>query len=744
MIQVPPRPCLLFRRGPRRRPLLSATTALAGAVAAALPAPAPAQDDPTNRIKSTDAPMVLDTLKVTARRAEESVKDIPFTISVIDGDAVEERGTTNLEDILMGTPGIGINSFGDSNGASMKIRGVGSLNRTGVDDSSVILYVDGMPHGVADLSSQTLDTERVEVLKGPQGTLYGRNSEAGAINMVSRKPTDVPEGYVRGELGTGMHRLAEGAISGPIVDTLKGRLALRYTAHDLWVDNARTGDPLGKPEDVAVRGTLLWEPKDRTSLTVVGGHETKDEHISMMVLRPFGDNPAADYPVERARDTKESSRISAEATHALPFAEATLFSGYTHSKYEIQGPFYEGKLYNVLIGMAPDSNRMYTTHNDVFNQELRLSSRPEDDIFWVAGANYYRSDRNIYTRNSFDTFYPANAFNANIDRAFENESYALFGEMTLPVTDSLKLTAGLRQTWERKTYDAEWRANASNPSALRFSSDHQTLNDDYVTGRLALGYAVTPDISVHGVYARGYKSGGWSDFGSNIASGLPEDPYDAAIVDSYEVGVKSDLLDGALTINGALFWNITQDDHLMLFDTATFATQARNFDTESKGMELEATGRLGHGFTLGGALTYTDATITGVPAGDTSGVRLDNRVPDVAEWGWTLSLTHEMDLPDFLVFKAPMLVSTIRNQYVGERQADPENNFFFDPYHKLDVRLGLSTDNAEVYFRADNLLDERYELYGYYYPSMAPGRSDATIGGPARGRTFVVGAAYHF
>ncbi|MBB4268059.1 TonB-dependent receptor [Roseospira visakhapatnamensis] len=101
-------------------------------------------------------------------------------------------------------------------------------------------------------------------------------------------------------------------------------------------------------------------------------------------------------------------------------------------------------------------------------------------------------------------------------------------------------------------------------------------------------------------------------------------------------------------------------------------------------------------------------------------------------------------MPDFLVFKDPMLTSTIRNQYVGERPGDPENNFDLDSYHKLDVRVGLSTDNAELYFRADNLLDDHYDLYGYYYSAMIPGRSDASIGGPARGRSFVVGAAYHF
>ncbi|MBB4267050.1 TonB-dependent receptor [Roseospira visakhapatnamensis] len=596
----------------------------------------------------------MDTLRVTARRAEESVKDVPFTVTVIGGDTVEERGTTSLESTLMGTPGINIGSYGDANNANMKIRGVGSLNRIGGDDSSVVLYVDGMPDNVSGLSAQTLDVERLEILKGPQGTLFGRNSEAGAINLVSRKPTDVLEGYVRGELGTGMYRLTEGAISGPIVGTLKGRFAFRYNGEDLWVDNARDGEPLTKPEDLTARGTLQWDPTDLTSLTVVASREVLTDHPGFMVLRPYGESPVMDVPPGSIVDEKWSSRISAEVTHTLPFAVATVFSGYTRMDWKTGGPFYEGRLYDTLIGMTPDSTRTVMIGRNVFNQELRLSSRPEEKVFWVAGANYYRSDWRSSNRDSFDAFYPTNPFNADIDRDYETESYALFGEVTVPVTESLKVTAGVRQTWEHKTYDAVWRATASNPSTLRVSRDKQELDDDYITGRLAFGYDVTPDLTVHGVYARGYKSGGWGDHGSNISMGLSDAPYDAAIVDSYELGMKSDFLDGDLTVNGALFWNTTRNDHLMLFDTTTFTTQARNFDTESKGIELEAAWRLGHGFTLGGSLAYTDASITGVPANSGTDVQVGNKVPHVPEWGWTLSLTHMMDLPERLIPLLPV------------------------------------------------------------------------------------------
>ncbi len=717
---------------------------LAGVLAVA---PALAQDDaPAVETAAAGRPLVLDAVTVTARHAEEDVRDIPFTVLAIGGDEIEADGAVSVEDSIKSTPGIGYNSYGDTETANIKIRGVGSLARVTGDDSSVVVYVDGMPHGVNAVSTQSLDVERMELLKGPQGTLYGRNSEAGAINIVSRRPTETVEGYVRGEIGTGGYWLTEGAVGGPIVDTLKGRLAFRYTGLDAWVDNVDSGDPLNEARDVVVRGTLVWEPTETTTLTVIGNHEALTDHTAYLVLRPYGNDPVADVEEGRFNSDKWNTRVSAELTHDLPFAVATLFSGYARTDYRTPPAANEGLLYKHLIGFKPDSFRTFHMHQNVYNQELRLSSRPEDDTFWVAGVNYYRSDRSWDTRDAYDYFNSNSTQNADIDRDFGVESYAVFGEITYPILDTLRVTGGLRHTWEHKTYDTVWRASDTNPSPLRFATDSQTLDDDYTTGRLGLSYDVVPELTVYGLYARGYKSGSWNDYGNAISNGQSDPPFEAAVVDSYEAGVKSEWLDGDLVVNGALFWTQTQDDHLFLFDPTTFTTTPYNIDTESKGIELDATWRVGHGFTLGGSLAYIDATITGVPAAAAT-IEEGNRVPDVSEWNWTLSLTHEQLLPDFLVFDDPLLTTSIRNQYVGKRAADSQNSFDFPSYNLLDFRLGLSTDNAEIYFRAENLLDERYDLYGFYYPAFPPPfgtGNDATMGGPSQGRSFVVGASYHF
>ncbi|GEO79878.1 TonB-dependent receptor [Pararhodospirillum oryzae] len=713
--------------------LLSLGTVPSSLAFAAGDAPAPA-----------DETIVLDSVRVTARRAEEDARDVPFSLSVLGGEAIEAKGSGSLESLLSGTPGLGISTYGDSNNANVKIRGVGSLNRVGGDDSSVVLYQDGMPDSVSGLSSRTFDMERIEILKGPQGTLYGRNSEAGAITLTSRRPGDTLEGTLRAEGGSRFYRMTEGAVGGPLVDALKGRLAFRYSGQDSWVDNVQTGEPLSEPTDLGVRGILAWEPGPDTSLTLIGQHDRFSGNIGLMIPRPYGEDPTADYPDGSVDERKDATRFSAELTHTFGGAVATLFSGYTRSDYTTESPLYEGTTYGRLIGMVPDSNRRYILGRDAFNQEIRLSSRPQDKVFWVAGANYYKSTRTVDTRDSYDSFYPGNPFNATIDREISVDSGAVFGEVTYPLTEALKLTAGLRQTWEHKSYESRWVANASNPNPIRSHIDRQSLSDSYTTGRLGLGYDLSPEVTVYGLYARGYKSGDWGDFGTNAPLGLADDPYKAATVDSYELGLKSSFLDGRATLNVAGFFNQSKDDHLILFDTVTYATQARNFDTQSMGVEMEGSWRLGHGFTLGGSAAYTHATITKVPGSSSTAVARGNKVPETPAWGWSLSLSHEQDLPDFLFFKNPSLVTSLQNKHVGQRAADPENNFDLHAYNKVDLRVGVSSDAADFYVRAENLLDERYDLYGYYYPAMMAGGADATIGWPAPGRSIIVGAAYHF
>ncbi|ENO85789.1 TonB-dependent receptor [Thauera linaloolentis] len=688
-----------------------------------------------------DAPVTLGTVTVSARRAEEQPKDIPFSVSALSGEEAEARRLHTLEDVLRQTPGIDfVTNMGVAN-TTLRIRGVGALQKVSSDDTSVVINVDGMPMSAASATLNVLDVERVEVLKGPQGTLYGRNSEAGAVNIVTRKPTRWFEGQVRAEMGEDHHRLVEGVASGPLSDTVSARIALRSSGIDNHIENARDGKPLNEPREQNGRASLLWQIGAGTALNVSAGREEQKHRDWLYLLHPYGDPAQVDGPPGGESNRRAVNRYNAELTHDFGHSVLTLLSGYSRTHHDSTTPIYEGRTYTQLIGFAPDASWSSVAREKAWNHEVRLASAPEARVFWVVGLNSFRADRSLDRIDSYDTFYPDNPTASDTFRDFSTDADALFAEATWPLTDATKLTLGGRYTREKKTYKALWIASPDNSSPIREARDDQKLSDDYATGRIALGHALSPQLNVYGIYARGYKAGGFDDEGTNFNTAFqPDAPYKAAEVDSYEAGLKYESADRRLALNAALFFNQVRNDHLLMFDPQSMTTNKDNRDTESRGLDLDAQWRATQALTLSGGIAYTRAKIEGVgTAGDDSGVRSGNGVPEVPRWGATLSATYETALPPMAGLASPRLNAKLTNRYVGKRPADPQNTFDLKAYNKLDLRLGLQQGGTEVYLWADNLLDKQYDLYGYYIAPYLPGGSDARIGAPGRGRSLGVG-----
>ena len=248
----------------RDNPMAPRWLALAACLACAAVAAQAAEAAAGERRKTAPAAeaATLPAVTVQARREEEKAKDLPFTVNVINDAALEERRLSSLEDVLRGTPGVEVNSWGGAGSANVRIRGVGSLYQSGVDDSSVVVNVDGVSASVSHAGLGTLDVEQVEVLKGPQGTLFGRSSAAGAINIRTHRPElGRWKGSARAEAGSDHQHLAEGALNVPMGETLAARLALRHNAQDYGYDNRLTGKPVSRPADSAWRASLLWQPQ---------------------------------------------------------------------------------------------------------------------------------------------------------------------------------------------------------------------------------------------------------------------------------------------------------------------------------------------------------------------------------------------------------------------------------------------------------------------------------------------------
>lgn len=694
-------------------PLL-APSLLMSVLAIALPARAQSRQDAA----------MLPAVTVHARGADEDAKDLPYTVNVIDGIALEQRRLLNVEQALRATPGVNVNSAGDGNQANIYIRGVGSLYAMSIDDSSVAMNVDGSPLPTRHISIGTLDLEQIEVLKGPQGTLFGGLGEAGAVNLTTRRPTREWEGYARAEYGQSRQFLTEAAAGGPLTGTLAGRFAIRVGGSDHWIGNVRNDQPLSKPRDLAFRGSLLWEVAARTS-ALISAERHRFRHLgALQLLMPYDRPPVIDViPALLDDNEKTVERYALQLDHDFDRARLSAISAYIDSDYTaLQSQ--DGRLLRAMGRGGNDFWRMNNIREHLFTQDLRLASLPESGVFWVTGLAYAQSTR------SFDN--PRNSSgSANAAyRDFDTARYGVYGEMTAPVANQLKLTVGLRQSWVRKTFDGNYHGGGA------VTTDHRKLDDSFTTGRIALAYAPTPAATLYGSYGRGYNPGGFNDY---AAQPLDSEPYKAAKTNSWELGFKYLSADGRYGLNGAVYLNQVRDNHLLSYDSYTYAVSALNADTRSKGAELQGTVQLDNGLGLTVGLSYIDAKIAtavnGIPDGD---VKVGNRVPDVSRWSGTLGVTYRHAMPTMLSMAAPVLNARVNYQYVGKRAADPQNHFDLDSYHLLNARLGVANGRVEYYVWGSNLLNQQYDLYGYFSPPSF------ASGAPARGRALGGGVSYAY
>ena len=685
----------------------------------------------------------VEQLIVTARHVKESAKDIPFTINIADDKKLVDRREMTLEKALNDTVGVQvISNMGAAK--SIRMRGVGSVLPMSGDDSSVSINVDGMPQSRSNTTLNLLDVQRVEVLKGPQGTLFGRNSEAGAINVISKKPTSYFESTFRTEFGQDHQILTKGVISGPLTDQLSGRFAVRYDEADSILENVNDHKPVSILRNKIARGSLLWEASELTSISFITELEDAMGMDDMYVMRPYGHHPKINIPNSSDKNDKNIYRFNFKVEHQLDNSVLSSITSYSYSKNDNRAPIYEGKLYNHLIGISPPSNWSFLTKENLFNQEFRISSKPDASIFWVAGVNYYTNNRHRNTYDVIDVFYPTNPLNADIKRKFETDNLGLFGEITYPITEKLKLTTGIRQSYEKKNYRAKWSANAiytdNAPGMPTLAFDKQKITDHYTTGRLGLNYLLNDNATLYGLYSRGYKTGGFNDEGTDFATlGYSDQAYKSAYVNTYEIGLKTE--NNTVGLNTALFYNDTKREHLMAYNPATFVSVVENYDIRSYGVELDGFWKAPGNLDFTGGIGYTNAKIVGTPSQSLAHVKKHNQVPDTSHWNANLTILHSIPLN---LASGISLETQVTDRYIGSRKADVQNNFGLKAYNKLDARIAVKTENAEFYVWGDNLLNKSYDIWGYYIPAMYPDGPDATIGSPGRGRTIGVGFIYNY
>ncbi|WLI75268.1 TonB-dependent receptor [Kosakonia sp. H02] len=687
---------------------------------------------------------------VNARFVPESNRAIPFTVNPLDALALEHRQIKDCQSLLWQTPGVAVNTDGQNPESSIKIRGVGSINQVSNDDTSVVTMLNGVSVPQGNLTNRLLDIEQVDILKGPQGTLFGRNSEAGVINIISNKPTDIFAGHVGGEGGTHGHALAQMVVNTPLTDTLNGRVALQDARQDSALNNQQDGDkPLSRPQNLSGRASLGWQPDEQDSLFFTADRQRQRHNASAMTLLAGGDKISV--PKGSINDGGNDTTLTLNWQHRWDTLLLSHISGWGDYYHVSSGPAIDARISQRLFGIDYDSWRMFSNKQTQFSQELRLGSTEDSPLFWVSGINYLHSGRTHRFNGGWSEIpdWDYDPMNAQIHRRFTHHSVALFGETTFPLTERLDVTTGLRHSWEKTDYRARWRANPgyANPGATA-QADNQSLSEGFFTGRIGLNYLLSDAWNVYSTWSRGHKPGGFSNWDTSIASGEPSTPYKAARVDSVELGAKALISQLKLEVNPALFYSRTRNDHYfaLIDPSRSFATVTENFDTESKGAELSASWKPDADVMVSLGLDYTRATITKLPANSQSGGREGNRIPDVPLWG--ASLATDYSRPMQLAGLPVVLDASLNYRYSSQREADVGNHFRLGETHLLNARLGFKSRWGDAWLWSTNLLNHRSPVYGFYFPALAPqyggtGRS-AHVGALREGRVAGISYQYHF
>ena len=671
----------------------------------------------------------LDVIIVTARRREERAQDVPYALTVLGADTLKTRRVDDTFSLFRQVPGLSLTSFDDGRFAYFQMRGIGPLSQAiGPDDGSVVTYVDGVPQPVFASEFAYLDLERIEVLRGPQGTHFGRNSQGGALNITTRAPSDNFEGRVRIEGGEQGFGLAETSISGPLAGNVRARLSFRASTVDGFIDNiAPIGGDLGDRTSYSGRGVVVIEPEadDGLRITLSGNVDHRTSNPFYYVLRTQPE-PVVELDPENEVE-RTAWGASAKAEIPLGFADFTSITAVNGFNNDQVTDDTDGLIYGPLFGLPssfflpPLSFSDWHEDETRFYQELRLSSFAENDVAWAAGLAYFHSDLEVELDNR-SAFSPI--LNGDRDATQKINSYAAYGEVTAPLfSPRLKGTAGLRYTRDEKTLDASF-TGIGFPGSVDFFEEDSDADFDLFTGRLALAFEATGNVNLYATVGRGAKSGGFPRFTLNGAFGVESPNYAKSTSWTYEAGVKTRLLDGRAGFDLSGFYNDVEDEQLFVLDFIAFQFVPVNLDTRSFGVEAQGDVALSRNWSVSGGLAWTDGEMREGEA--FSGSAAGNLIPNVAELSTTVTVDYRSDAVswDGVEF-APFM--TLTHQYMGERAADVAGSFDLDAYHNIDFRLGAAFGNIEVFAFVRNLFDEEQEINGVLY---GPGVEGSSLGRP--------------
>ncbi len=786
---------------------------------------------------NAQANLALEEILVTSRKVEEGLQNAPIAVSAFTGTELENRGAIDVTDIASAAPNVHFQTGGSTSGMSAAptvfIRGIGQSDFNVNNDPAVGMNIDGIYLGrMVGSLTDLLDLERAEVLRGPQGTLFGRNSIGGAINLITKKPD--PDAPLSGDLsvafGERNYQFIKGAVNIPLSDNTAARVSAFMRERDGFVDAVQYDDlELGGEDVWGVRAALRIDASDNFTIDLAADVSERSDPPAAVVPIQLGNvsaNPgsgnvsgdnrssfpsgfrfntglphygAAPLPPPNAAfispDTVTCSNQALVNTSTNCYGNAHILgtdavnsvwvdksgnkivpkqmldvSGLsavltwdtgigvltsTTSYRDMEASFNNDNDFTPFI-IFHNLNDEFT--QDQFSQEIQLAGSLSDKLGFLAGLYYFEEEADQRVSLVAPLLPPAGApparatlpFFQTVDRGVENTSQAIYGQLIYDLTDAVHLTTGLRYTENEKDVALSiFRGNEASPWFTREGSD--SLEADETNVLINLSWDVSDNVMLYGQYSDGFRDGGWPVRFPGLPAGLPpldDVEFGPETVDSFELGLKSTLLDGALRFNAALFTTNYEDMQIEFSDpTLNGAPNTSNIGESSiSGLEAEINWVVSDNLRFDLSLGLLDAELDSIVGGSViagadntrTTITTDNILPYTPDVQLALGMNHSFDL------NAGAYVRTrVDWIYTDDQFYTIENSIrnFQESYSVVNANITYvsSGDKWELMLGVKNLTDEEY-----FTTSRTQADSSSVFGSIARPREVYVQARYRF
>jgi iron complex outermembrane receptor protein len=684
-----------------------------------------------NLLYAEDQTLDLDSVTVTANKMEEDIKDIPQSITVMTDVDIEERGIKSIKDLIQYIPNLTTSYF---NTDKVNFRGVNTSQFT--NTSPIVIYIDGIPHSDMYGFDKTISNVlRVEVLRGPQGTIYGRDSMGGVINIVTKEPSNTIEGSISAEYGTDNYKETAFDLSAPLVDN-KLFLGINgaYSQSDGYATNHYPGsrEDANEKERYLLNANLKYNPTDNLSIKLNINNDKNDKYgiegggsiPSSADINSYEKDDFKDVSYDV--DTYTKTQSNSQALHVdYDFNNMTFSSLTTHSNTDTD--------VDLDLGLSDDTlwNNMSTfTEQERRNisQEFRLSGN-SDRLRWVAGVYYENTKWNI---DRMGATYPGsvlgNPFGAGVDvemnavSEIKSDTMATFGQVIIPFFENYELTLGGRYQRIKKDIDSNYYYLPIGTTG----SPVNTLDEDHTWDaflpKIALSYKINNDLTSYFSITKGYLAGGYNYYAS---SGTTEqNRFDAQKSTNYEIGIRGNLLDNSLYLSAAIFYMDIKDLHVYSLDVATTTTFTSNAaEAYSQGIELELGYNINDNWSIDTSLGVIQAKYNEYI--DSNGNdNKDNKIDMTPSHTANIGVSYYNDNGIYGRFD-------INNQ--GTIYFNSTNTRKESSYTIANIKIGYLFDDWDIYVYVNNMTDESY--------LTTAGGTSLTFG---EGRFLGIGTKYTF